>query len=338
MQVNYFQAEQILKNKIFNYYIISGNEPFQKKNITDMITHNFQKKNFEIIKEYITLQNYIKLYDTHQTVDLFFKKRFFQITFLQGLDKNIERILLNIYQKLQNDTHYLFIFDHIKKDQQKAKWFQLILKKGLYIYLNSPTKRDVFKILKLSIKDKNIKITEDALMLIITKTEGNLSAANHIISLLSTYPKKTFESSNILNFLADFMRYNVFDLINSILQQETKRTLIIANHLFNNTEPVVVLWAIIKELRLWILLFSQTSNEQTITFKDKGIWASKRSNYLKLFKRFKLQDFKIFMNTCLNIDLMIKGVIDGNIKQSLIALIFEMSYSPFFIHPNKKNI
>ena len=326
MKVDYFQAQNIIQHKTFPCYIITGNEAFQHDHLIQIIHGVYQSKNFEIIKAQTTPQNHAFLYHNHNALSLFATKRLLQITFTQAADKNIQKALMDISEQFHSDDHYLFIFNEITQAQQKSKWFQMLTKQGLHIHLYPATTKDTFKILKLIIKrNKNIQVTDDAMMLIASKTEGNLAAANHIISLLTTQPETTFDSNNIVNFLADFMRYDVFDLAQSITCQQPKRALTIAHYLLQQTEPAIILWAIVKEIRLWILLSNQNPIEQQKTFKANTIWHSKQSAYIALLQRFKQQDLKKFMNTCLNIDLMIKGAISGNIKQSLIALIGDLT-------------
>ena len=242
--------------------------------------------------------------------------------------KNIQKSLINISRTLHSDDHYLFIFNTVlSKVQQKSTWFEALLNNGLHINLSSFLIKDVFNIIKLIIRrNKRIQVTDDAIMLIIGKTEGNLCAANNIISLLAAQSEKTFDVNNIVNFLADFMHYDVFDLAQSITFQDCERSFKILDYLLQQIEPAIILWAIIKEIRLWIMLSTYSSIEQQKIFRAKSIWGLKQSAYIKILHKFSYQKLKNFMNKCFNIDLMIKGAISGNINQNLMLLVGDLTF------------
>lgn len=327
MKVDYFQAQKIIQNKSFPFYIITGNDVFQYSDLIKIICNIYRLKNFEIIKEQVISDSNFFLNHNHKTVSLFSTKRLLQITFMQIPGKNIQNSLINIARSLHGDDHYLLVFNTVlSQAQQKSKWFEALLKNGLHINLRPFLMKDVFNILKLVIKrNKKIQVTDDAIMLIIGKTEGNLCAANNIISLLSTQPERTFDVNNIVNFLADFMHYDVFDLAQSITFQNYKRSFKILDYLLQQIEPAIILWVIIKEIRLWIVLSTYNSIEQQQIFKSKAIWGFKQSAYIKIVHKFGYQKLKNFMNKCLNIDLMIKGAINGNINQNLTALVGDLT-------------
>ena len=105
-----------------------------------------------------------------------------------------------------------------------------------------PTIKEAFKILKLTAKkNENIQVTDEAIMLIACKTEGNLVIGSHIISLLASQPEINFDSNSIVNFLENFMRYDVFDLVNSITSQDSRRAIKIISYLLQNVEPSIIL-------------------------------------------------------------------------------------------------
>ena len=326
MKVNYFQAETSINNKAFPCYIITGNEAFQQNKLTQSLNAHYRHKGFEIVREQITQQNCDLLYRCHNTLSLFATKRLLQITFTKTPDKNVQRALIEISGKFHADDRYLFIFNEITSAQQKSKWFRALIKHGLHIHLYPATIEDTIKILKLTLsRQPNIRITDDAVMLIANKTEGNLPAADHVLSLLQTQPETEFDSSNIVTFLADFMRYDVFDLAQSITCQNQTRALAILDGLLQqHTEPAIILWAIVKELRLWILLSSQQEDEQQKTFSANYIWRSKQFAYTALSQRFAQRDFKKLMRSCLVIDFIIKGALSGNVRQSLTALVCDL--------------
>ena len=90
------------------------------------------------------------------------------------------------------------------------------------------------------------------------KTEGNLVEAYQLLLLISFQSKNHFDVSEIKNFLLDFMIYDVFDLVDSIICQNKTRAMKIIDQLLSQKrmDPLLILWALVRELRILIYIIS----------------------------------------------------------------------------------
>ncbi|WP_119344218.1 DNA polymerase III subunit delta [Facilibium subflavum] len=330
MKANYFDAITILKTREFPCYIITGDEAFQKTRLIDQIRCHYQQQGFELVTEQSAQQQPGFLYQQHNNLSLFSTQRLLQLSFTKQPDKNTQQALNEICTQTNNkEDRYLLVFDHLTSAQQKAKWFQTLSQNALHIQLWPVSIQEAIRIIKHEINNqKKITLSHDAIALIAQKTEGNLLAADQIIRLLSMQAQTQFDCSNIADFLENFMSYDVFDLTQSIVYQQKARSLSILQQLLNEQfEPAVILWAILRELRIWILLANQNIQEQQKTFISHNIWRSKQTAYLKLIRYFSYQQLNHLMESCFNIDLVIKGAKKGNIKQQLTALICQLHHA-----------
>ncbi len=329
MKTNYFEALGLIHTKAFPSYIITGNNPFQKKKLLDALTLKYRQQNAELTRHYFPEESYDSLFHIHTSTSLFSQSRLSLLIFSKSPDKQAQKILVEIFNEQHSDDNtYLFIFESLNASQQRAKWFESVSRAALHIQLWPSSIPEAIRIIKDEVKQYNFSLTQDAIMLIAQKTEGNMLAAEQILQLLAMQNIKTFDCHNIHQCLDDFMSYDVFDLAQSITAQNHPRSLKILEHLFKEgIEPAIILWAILKEIRLWIKLSLQSTAERQKTFTTHNIWRSKQPFYTKLVSRFSKKAYSDLIERCLQIDFIIKGAATGSLKIELTQLVSKLHLS-----------
>ena len=322
MKANYFEALTLINKRQFPLYIITGKESFQMQELAHKITDLYHQQKFEILREQISNQQYGFIQQQHNALSLFSTHRLLQITFPKAPDKQGQKILTESLQNISEDDRYLLIFEDLTSAQQKSKWFQTIAKEALYIPVWPLNTQDAIKVIQLQIKKNNLKLTQDAILLLVQKTEGNLFAASQILQSLTQHTQKSYDTSTLSEYLSNHMNYDVFDLIQSLAEQKLSRSLSILQHLQSiPIEPAIILWGVLNEIRLWAKLSQQNTQEQQKTFMRNNIWRARQPQYQRLVNKISHQQYSELLNLCFRIDLLIKGVASGNTHQQLIHLV-----------------
>ncbi|MDA0911616.1 MAG: hypothetical protein O2809_08725, partial [Proteobacteria bacterium] len=187
---NYLEALKVIEKKDFPCYIITGKEPYQKNKLIEQINAKYKTQNFEILRTQIINQQYDFLQSNFNSFSLFAEERLLQLTITKAPDKNAQKLLVDCLNNISQSDCFLLIFDDLTSAQQKTKWFQSLVQQALYIQVWPVSIQESIKLIKLELSslNKTITLTEDALMLLAQKTEGNLFAANQMISLLQHQP------------------------------------------------------------------------------------------------------------------------------------------------------
>ena len=326
MKANYSEARRLHD---FPCYILTGSEAFQKKKLINKILENYKNKAFEIIRASFPEQPYHTLYQQESTLSLFATSRLFKLDFTKAPDKQGQSTLIDHCTKIAKTDRYLLIFDELNYRQQKNKWFQSLCHNALHIHLWPATIPESIHLLKEELQTEyKLTLSGDAIRLIAQKTEGNLLAAEQILRLLSMQGDGHFDCTAIGEFIDNFMNYDVFDLTQSITRQNLKRSLMIYAHLFTaQVAPAIILWAIIKEIKLWIQLSQNAPGERQKIFTANNIWRARQPLYTTLIGQFSPHAYQKLMAECLEIDFVIKGVKKGNIRHMIGMLICHL-------HPN----
>lgn len=325
--INYLDALKVIEKKNYPCYVITGKEPYQKNKLIELVNAKYKAQNFEILRAQIINQQYDFLQNNFNSFSLFAERRLLQLTISKSPDKNAQKLLGDCLNNISHSDRFLLIFDDLNSAQQKSKWFQSIIQNVLYIQVWPVNIHESIKLIKieLSLLNNPITLTNDALMLLAQKTEGNLFAANQMITLLQHQPQKHFNETTLSKYLSNAMNYDVFDLAQSIVEQNMIRSLIILQHLFKEkVESAIILWAILKQLRICYNLSIQNPQQQQQTYIRNNIWKALQTGYLRLSEKFNKHNYAELFNQCFTIDLIVKGIKSGNLEQKLTMLICQL--------------
>tara|TARA_B100000401_G_C52417416_1_gene536484 strand:- start:66 stop:602 length:537 start_codon:yes stop_codon:yes gene_type:complete len=174
--------------------------------------------------------------------------------------------------------------------------------------------------IKAKSRDLNLEINEQAVRLLAERTEGNLLAASQELMKLSLlFPEQEISMENMEKSISNSSKFGIFDLSNSFLEGNKKRTVKIIEMLkAEGTQPPLVLWALSKEVNnLYTVIEEGNTN---------GIWGPRY--YLDLLskrsKSLSSSKIKNSLKDIAEIDAAIKGLSDKSPWQSIrdLALNF----------------
>jgi DNA polymerase-3 subunit delta len=168
-------------------------------------------------------------------------------------------------------------------------------------------------------KSCNIVADKTVCEMIAKKTDGNLFATKQEIEKLSIINDgKKITLDDILSSVDNEANHNIFDLIDNILLGDVQNVLVILNELYaEDTEPIMILFFIIKELRMLIFM----SHDQAKT-KTNQYYINKRAPLIKAaLSRCSLLQLIKMLKWANKIDRIIKGVSFGDTWRELSALV-----------------
>jgi DNA polymerase-3 subunit delta len=326
MELDYFNFINKADISSYKFFIISGDEPLQKHNVIEKITSTFKQKGFEIVRHDLTEQNHSSLYDEADSLSLFSMDKFVQFSMDKPPQKSLQKALTETLCK-PSDNIYLVIFGQLKKPSMSAKWFLSLNQNAVHIKIYNPNTSNAIQIVKSEILNEDgLQLSEDAIQILVQKTEGNLIATKQILKLLGRQKEKKFDINNIRPFLHEHSSHDVFDLSDALLYQNRKRTLTILNHILQESDkPPLILWAIKKELKIIYQLRTSEINSHSKIFKENNVWPSKQKYYSSTANKISKETIILNLKKCLEIDLCIKGVHKGNVKLMLNEVIFDLT-------------
>jgi len=319
MKLNYYQLEQHLSTKLAPVYIVSGDEIFLKQEAIDQLRKTVKAKGFvdrtRIIPE--AGFDWEALFSMLYSSSLLAEKRLLEFDFRDSLpNKTASAILKEYAGKINHDN--ILIIDIAKADDKisKSAWFQALEKIGVVITIWPIPREQLPQWIMNRARRYKLSFTTEAANHLADYIEGNLiAAAQTIEKIYLLQPQKTVDAALLHTILTDESRFTVFDFIETVIAGNQTRMLhILENLRFEGAEPILILWALTRELRLMASLATQLQSGQTLEslFQKNRIFARRQAAVRRFLGKFSAPDCWQMLSHALEIDKMVKGVSPGS--------------------------
>lgn len=319
MKLNYPQLEPHLAKTLSPVYIVSGDELLLKQDAVNLIRKAAKQagctERLRITPEagYDWEQLYTLLYSS----SLLAEKRLVEIDFRDHApNKTAAKILQEYGEQPARDNVLLIDTGKIDDKTARSAWYKALEKTGTVIAIWPVPREQLPAWISQRAGRYKLQINHEAASLLADCVEGNLAAAAQTIEkIYLLQPQKTVDAELLKNILTDESRFTVFDLIENLITGDRARTLHILDSLREDSvEPVLVLWAITRELRLMADLAGQVKlgASQDSLFQKYRIFARRQPAVRRFLGRQSAQDCWDLLGHAAAIDCVIKGAAPGD--------------------------
>lgn len=316
-----------LKKEYLSCYLLYGNETFLVEESARLLRQTFTetlKGDIEtIILDTVNATSISQLCQTLQSGSLFSTIRLFDIRFLSNVATKDIAIIESILLAADKTTYFLLQFGSLTRTQQQTSWFLAADKKGAVI-AHWPLVTHAFsKWLDSRLKAKQVSLLENERALLIAQTEGNCLAAAQEIDRLALMGQTDSAS---VSCLAQQTQFDVFDLCEAALQQNSSRVAHILDALKRHSTPLpLMIWALSQTLRV-LAQCANTPNErerQTI-FQRASVKPSVQVLYLNRLKH-NLPSCQALLSELFLIDKALKSHDAKDVWHRLVKCFFGLS-------------
>ncbi|MDP0588639.1 MAG: DNA polymerase III subunit delta [Candidatus Endonucleobacter bathymodioli] len=335
MKLGSDQLASYLQRQLSLVYIISGDEPLQVSECADLVRKKAKEQGYaeRIVYHVDNIFDWRELLGAANSLSLFSYKRIFEVRMPNGKPGESGKKALMEYMKAPStDNLLLLITGRIEGQAQKSKWFKTLDKNGVFIPVWPIESNKLPGWIASRLKKDGFEITPDALILFSECIEGNLLAAFQEIEKLKLVAQGNIIDENIVReSVLDSARYDVFDLADAVLDGNIKTCMRILGVLKGESvEPPVVLWALVREIRLLSHLGHQLSKglsqDAALSVSAKVVGFSpyllkRRSRLIhKAIMRHSGKNLRSMLILAGQIDAQIKGLIKGDTWHNLRIL------------------
>jgi DNA polymerase-3 subunit delta len=332
MKINLNQLKKNLQNGLQPLYIITGDEPLLIDETCQYLRKVAKKNDFNERQSY-TVTGRFKwdaVFSESQALSLFSEKKIIELhipTGKPGRDGAAQ--LVELSSALNQDTMLIITLPKLTMSSQKAKWFQNLEKNGTVIEIRAIRQTELPQWLAKRLGRYDLQVSPAGLQLIANYCEGNLLAAKQAVerlSLLSSSGEITLE--DIQASLSDNSHYDVYQLLDCILQQDSQRSMVVFKSLkASNTEASLMLWVLSKELRLLMQLSTALATHQPLNtlWRQYGVWQQRQPLLQKHLKSFSLAHYQQLTSIAHQADCALKGMSSHSIWDVLQNLVLSMS-------------
>ncbi|PCI09351.1 MAG: DNA polymerase III subunit delta [Gammaproteobacteria bacterium] len=329
MNVRPDQLPSTITKKVYPVYMVSGDEPLQQMESLDLIRTFLREQDYSE-REVLDVDaqfDWQRLLDAAASMSLFATRRIVELRLPSAKPgRQGSQILKTYLLQPPEDTVLIINAGKIDANAKKSAWFKAIDQQGLVIQCWPVPIEKLGFWLKQRFALRDIAADNEVIAYIAQHVEGNLLAADQEIEklyLLLGPGKITY--ADVVETITSQSRYTVFELLDMLLSGNKKRVVkIIAGLKAEGTLPIVVNWALAKDIRLLALVAADMSSAE-YKLKRSGVWQSRINLFKSCLSRHRRRTFQLLLKRCSYIDAASKGMIDANVWDEIERLCIRLA-------------
>ncbi len=313
----------------FPCYWLSGNELVLMGEAETLLMQEFHKRGFTEKKAY-DLSQPIDWNDVQRELEnlsLFATKSVIQIHLGDKKLPDAGKKLLQTFVS-KPVVQKVILIKSAKLDAAtlKTKWFKSIEDQAGIIQIWPIEHQNLAAFVNRYLQQYQLSATAEAIKLLCDFSEGNLLALVQEIQKLSLlHPQANITREQVIEAVSDSARYNIFALVDAALQKNSAKSLRIFQNLkAEGEEPLLILWALAREIKL-LKKLAKHDNPKTIQWKTYGIWPKRVALYQKALTSASTHDYENLLIQCSEVDAAIKGAANLNPWNALEAMVVQLA-------------
>ncbi|QLL12743.1 DNA polymerase III subunit delta [Pseudomonas chlororaphis] len=330
------QLGKHLQGTLAPVYVISGDDPLLCQEAADAIRSAARQQGFDERQVFSADANFDwgTLLQAGASMSLFAEKRLLELRLPSGKpgDKGAAAFI-EYCSRPAEDTLLLISLPKLDGSAQKTKWGKALIdgEQTQFIQIWPVDASQLPQWIRQRLSQAGLSASQDAVELIAARVEGNLLAAAQEIEklkLMAEGGQITVET--VQAAVADSARFDVFGLVDAILNGEAAHTLRMLEGLRGEgVEPPVILWALSRELRSLAnmsLQYSQgTPLDKVFSQARPPVWDKRKPLMSKALQRYSAPRWAQLLLDAQRIDAQIKGQAAGSPWSSLSRLSLLMA-------------
>ena len=295
------------------FYLIFGDEPQQKLETMEAIRAAAKSEGFDE-RQSLTVDNQFQwhtLIDATQTMSLFSSRQLIELNLPTGKPgAEGSKVLAQLVDSINPDTVIIIHGDKIGREVQNTKWFKALDKHGVYVPCYPLEGNRLQSWIAQKLQAQSLRADPSVVKLLADYSEGNLLAASQEIAKLPLlFADKPLEVKAVQQVIGDHSRYTAFQLVDVLLAGQMQKAVRMLYRLESEgVEPVVVLWALVKEWQTLSELHAlqQQGNHFSQACSQLRIWKSKQSLYQQALQRLSAEHLNTMLDKLQNLDIALK--------------------------------
>jgi DNA polymerase III subunit delta len=331
------KAEQLhshLQKQLLPIYIISGDEPLLAQESADAVRIAARAAGFTERELFYVEGNYDwnQLLNEANSLSLFADKKILEIRITNGKpgDKG-SKALCEMCANLNPDNLLLIVLPKLERATQNSKWIKTLESIGAHIQVWPVTGTHLPRWIQQRLNHAGIDANAEAVQILADRVEGNLLAAVQEIEKLKLLALDgKVDASRMSSVVADSARYNLFEFIDKVLMGDAQSAARSLRGLQNEgIEPIPLLWAITRELRILAKASEQLSQgaHSDSALKSAGVWDKRIPLFRNALRRLSPAHLRMLIHQAGAIDRGIKGQRQADIWDELTTLVLSLAGS-----------
>lgn len=324
------KAEQLsahLQKNLAPIYLVSGDEPLQLAEACDAIRVRARESGCSerLLFNVESGFDWNALLQARDTLSLFAEQRLVELRLPTGKPGEAGAKALIEYAARPPAGDVLLInAAKIDKDAQRSKWFKALEGAGVVVQVWPLSAAQLSPWIERRMRGKGLRPSGEAVSLLAEQVEGNLLAcAQEIEKLLLLYGQGMVDGTAVTTAVSNSARYSVYDLVDRALAGEGAAVTRVLHGLQSEgAEPVMVLWALSREIRTLAVMADELRGGTAIdrVLVKHRVWEKRKGLVRNVLKRSPPRFLRRLLRQAAWTDRVIKGIAAGNVWDELLQL------------------
>lgn len=334
MKTKVDSLERLLERSLAPIYYVTGDEPFQLNQACDLIRQAAVRQGYTERQIYHVERGFDWQYlqQSSDNLSLFAQRKLLELRL--GSSKPAAEgstVLQHLASSPVDDTVVLVCGDKLDTAQQRSAWFTAIEAQGVVVQVWPVAAAQLPGWLQQRMQLRGLDADRDALQVLADKVEGNLLAADQEIEKLALlFGKGKLTVEQLRGAIADSSRFDIYSLADEALRGDAERTVRMVFGLQSEgTEPLLVLWALTREIRsLTQMAQAQANGQLDAAMARERVWDKRKPLVRAALQRGKAVQWQRLLKQCARLDRLAKGQGSGKIWNELLELALKVAGKP----------
>ena len=302
-----------LKRGLKPIYFVAGDEPLIVEEALDSIRAAARAQGFDE-RECFTVDrgfDWNQLSDATANGSLFCSRRIVECNLGDASPGTVGgRAIRELAEQAVPDVLILLRGGRVDARSRSSAWIKAVEAKGCFIYA-WPLRAEQFpRWLRERLAAAGLNVDEDALRLLVQRTEGNLLAAAQDIEKLRLLCSGNVGLEQVREAVADSARFDVFEWVDRVLMGDAAGAVRGLRRLREEAvEPVLIGWALSRELRSWAQAAAQIQAGASADMAMKSLYIPRprQAAYEKALRRADARRVLSWLRRSDQVDVLVKS-------------------------------
>lgn len=336
MKVPFRQLQTHLNRSLAKVYLVAGDEPLLVDEALEQVRTAAMRAGFTS-RELHTAERSFKWFDLLAGTDnlsLFATRKIVEIRLASPKPGDEgSRTIQALCERNDPDTLVIVaIGEKLDSAAARSNWAKAIEQHGAVVEIWPIERGELPRWIQQRAVAMKLKLTSGAAQSLAERVEGNLLAADQEIKRLAlTAAGREVDEAEVLEFVANSSRFDVFALADAVLAGETGRTFKILSGLrAEGVHPVQISWVLNRDITLLARLDYAVRHGDNLdgAMLRSGVWRRRQPLVKQALAKFKAQRLKALLAEAARVDAALKGVFPAEPWTTLTGLLIALLRPP----------
>lgn len=332
MKISANQLTSQLSKSLLSCYLVTGDEPLLVQEALDAIRATAREQGFGTRELFVQATGFDwgELSSAGGNMSLFAERQIIELRLPTGKPGvKGSAAIAEFAANAGGDILFIVSAPKLDRSSSNAKWVKALEQHGGVVQVWPVSNRDLPGWINARMKHAGLQPDRDAVRLVADRVEGNLLAAQQEIEKLRLlHGEGEISAADVDAAVADSSRFDVYKLVDAAVSGNAARAIrILGGVRTEGVEPVIVMWALTRELRTLAGLADaiRGGSDLSAAMRQARVWQNRQDLVRACIARHQPGDFYRLLKLAREADAAAKGQKCADPWQLATEIVLELA-------------